>query len=277
VFLLAAVPPPLRGVVRRLVAYDESSGPPVRRRQAPTGTATLVLGLGEPLRVDDRPLGSFLAGLSDTVAVTEFRGHQAGVQVDLAPLGLMRLLGAPGQEVSGAPVVVGDLAGVCPAGRALAVLSARVGELPSWSARLALVTDTLTELLADSAAAPDPEVAHAWRRLAAARGRVPVPLLAAEVGWSRRHLSRRFAAQVGLAPTTTARVLRFRRAADLLVPGTGEPAARPGRIADVAGECGYADHAHLDREFRALAGCSPQDYVTEWAAVGVEAADVVRT
>jgi AraC-like DNA-binding protein len=276
VFLLAAVPPPLRGVVRRLAAYDEASGAPVRRRQAPTGAATMVLGLGEPLRVDDRLLGSFLGGLSDTAAVTEFRGHQAGVQVDLAPLGLMRLLGAPGREVGGVPVAAEDLAAVSPAGRVLAGLPARLAALGSWSARLAHVTDTLAGLLADSAAAPDPEVAHAWRRLAAARGRVPVPLLAAEVGWSRRHLSRRFAAQVGLAPTTTARVLRFRRAADLLVPGPGEPAARPRRIADVAGDCGYADHAHLDREFRALAGCSPQDYVAGWATVGVDAAEIVR-
>lgn len=276
-FLLAAVPPPLRGVVRRLAAYDEAGGPPVRRRQAPASTCTLVLGLGEPLLVDDRPLGSFLGGLTDTAAVTEFRGHQAGVQVDLAPLGLLRLLGVPGREVGGAPVVVEDLATVSPAGVVLASLPARLAALRTWSERLLLVTDTLTRLLADSAVAPDPEVAHAWRRLAVAAGRVPVPDLAAEVGWSRRHLTRRFAAQVGLAPTTTARVLRFRRAADLLVPGPGQPAGRPRRIADVAGECGYADHAHLDREFRALAGATPQDYVAGWAAVGVPADDVVRS
>ncbi|NMO90224.1 AraC family transcriptional regulator [Actinomycetospora sp. TBRC 11914] len=275
-FLLATVPPPLRGVVRRLVAYDETSTEPLRRRQAPTPTCTLVLGLGEPLRVDGRALGSFLDGLSDAAAVTEFRGHQAGVQVDLAPLGLLRLLGAPGREVTGAPVVADDLAALSPAGAALAALPARLGELPDPGARLALVTATLTDLLADSVAAPDPEVAHAWRRLEHAGGRVPLPALAAEVGWSRRHLSRRFAAQVGLAPTTTARVLRFRCAADLLVPRPGEPAGPARRIADVAQTAGYADHAHLDREFRALAGCTPQDYVAGWATAGVDPREVVH-
>lgn len=275
-FLLAAVPPPLRGVVRRLAAYDESSAVPLRRRQAPTSTCTLVLGLGEPLRVDDRPLGSFLGGLTDTAALTEFRGHQAGVQVDLAPLGLLRLLGAPGGEVTGAPVVTEDLASLSSAGRTIAGLPARLAALGTWSARLALVTDSLTALLADSVAAPDPEVAHAWRRLATARGRIPVPALAAEVGWSRRHLARRFTIQVGLPPTTTARVLRFRHAANLLVPGPGQPTGRARRIADVAADCGYADHAHLDREFRALAGCTPREYVAGWATVGVEAAEVVR-
>ena len=275
-FLLAAVPPSLRGVVRRLAAYDETSTVPLLRRQAPTSTCTLVLGLGEPLRVDDRLLGSFLGGLAGSAAVTEFHGHQAGIQVDLAPLGLLRLLGAPGREVSGAPVVVDDLAALTPAGRTLARLPARIAALEGWPARLALVNRTLADLLADSVAAPDPEVAHAWRRLEHAGGRIPMPALAAEVGWSRRHLSRRFSAQVGLAPTTTARVLRFRRAADLLVPRPGEPAVRGRRIADVAGACGYADHAHLDREFRALAGCTPQDYVAGWAGAGVDPADVVH-
>ncbi len=275
-FLLAAVPPPLRGVVRRLTAYDETSVLPVRRREAPSSTCPLILGLGEPLRVDERPVTSFLGGLSDTAAVTEFRGHQAGVQVDLAPLGLMRLLGAPGCEVSGAPVTTEDLAGISPAGRVLAALPDRLAVLGSASARLTLVTDTLAALLAGSTAAPDPEVAHAWRRLTVAAGRIPVPELAAEVGWSRRHLSRRFSAQVGLTPTTTARVLRFRHATDLLVPRPGQTAGRPRRIADVAAECGYADHAHLDREFRALAGCTPQAYVSGWAEVGVDPADVVH-
>jgi AraC-like DNA-binding protein len=276
VFLLAGVPPSLRGVVRRLAAYDEHSAAPVRRRQAPGSTCTLVLGLGEPLRVDDRDLGSFLAGLGDAAALTEFRGHQAGVQVDLAPLGLLRLVGAPGRETSPGLLAPTELADLSPGGRVLAGLPDRLADLDDWPARLALVTDVLAALLADSTAAPDPEVAHTWRRLAAAAGRIPVPDLAAEVGWSRRHLSRRFSTQVGLAPTTTARVLRFRRAADLLVPGPGVAARPPRRIADVAQDCGYADHAHLDREFRALAGCSPQEYVAGWATTGVDPADVVH-
>ena len=91
--------------------------------------------------------------------------------------------------------------------------------------------------------------------------------LADATGWSRRHLLTRFRAQVGLAPKTAARVLRFRRAAGLLVPpgsdgGPGRPVPRG--LADVAAECGYADHAHLVREFRALAGCTPTAYLAEW-------------
>ncbi|MGH3981956.1 MAG: helix-turn-helix domain-containing protein [Pseudonocardiaceae bacterium] len=99
-------------------------------------------------------------------------------------------------------------------------------------------------------------------------GRVAVQRLAEGTGWSRRHLLTRFRDQIGLAPKPAARALRFRRAADLLVPGSGlgEGPGRPAqhRIADVAADCGYADHAHLVRELRALAGCTPSQYVAEW-------------
>ncbi|MGH3926723.1 MAG: helix-turn-helix domain-containing protein, partial [Pseudonocardiaceae bacterium] len=120
-----------------------------------------------------------------------------------------------------------------------------------------------------AAVRPDPEVAWAWGQLLRSSGNVPVRRLAEGTGWSRRHLLTRFRDQIGLAPKPAARVLRFRRAADLLVPGSGAaggsdlPASRS--IADVAAECGYADHAHLVRDFRALAGCTPSQYVADWA------------
>jgi len=39
--------------------------------------------------------------------------------------------------------------------------------------------------------------------------------------------------------------------------------AHPDRLADLAVECGYFDQAHLAREFRALAGCPPSQWIAE--------------
>jgi transcriptional regulator GlxA family with amidase domain len=80
--------------------------------------------------------------------------------------------------------------------------------------------------------------------------------LAGEVGWSRRHLTDRFTAEYGLGPKAMARVLRFERARWMIVR-----AAFPS-LAAVAAECGYADQAHMTREWQALAGASP----TAWLA-----------
>jgi AraC-like DNA-binding protein len=40
-------------------------------------------------------------------------------------------------------------------------------------------------------------------------------------------------------------------------------AGAPYRLADLAVTCGYFDQAHLAREFRALAGCPPSQWLAE--------------
>jgi transcriptional regulator GlxA family with amidase domain len=84
-------------------------------------------------------------------------------------------------------------------------------------------------------------------------GRVAIGELANELGWSHRRLIARFREQVGLAPKAAARVLRFDRAARAL--------RSPSRtIGEVAFECGYFDQAHLNRDFRELAGITPRAF-----------------
>ena len=58
-------------------------------------------------------------------------------------------------------------------------------------------------------------------------------------------------AEYGLGPKAMARVLRFETGT--LDAGRSPAAA----LADVAAACGYADQAHLTREWHALAGCQP--------------------
>ncbi|GAA4758664.1 AraC family transcriptional regulator [Actinomycetospora chibensis] len=197
--------------------------------------------------------------MHDRAVLTAFAGHQEGIQVDLAPLGVLRLLDRPVSLLTNRITALDDL-GV----PALAELPGRLAETPGWPDRYALVDAELRRLLDRSHTRPDPEIVHTWRRLSTARGRVAVATLADETGWSRRHLLTRFRGQVGLTPTTAGRVLRFREAARLLVPGARDR-HRPSsaRIADVAAACGFADHSHLVREFRDLAGVTPTRYVQE--------------
>jgi AraC-like DNA-binding protein len=88
-------------------------------------------------------------------------------------------------------------------------------------------------------------------------GGVGVQELAREVGWSRRHLSERFHAEYGLAPKVAARVMRFEQAVGRLKQ---QPRTR---LADLAADLGYADQAHLTREWHSIAGCSPRQWIAE--------------
>jgi AraC-like DNA-binding protein len=258
----------LTGLVLDYGGYVELSHTPVRRRQAPTGAIALILAFGPPLRLYG-PAGpsspsSFLAGMHDTAVVTEFVGVQRGVQVNLTPLGGYVLLGTAMDALANRVPQLDELS--VPA---LAGLPEQLAEAPGWPARFARVDATLLRLRAAARRLPDPEVTWAWQTLRRTAGAAGVAELAAGTGWSRRHLLNRFRAQVGLSPKTAARVVRFERASRMLVPvladgGPGAPVERS--IAMVAAHCGYADHAHLTREFRALAGVTPSAYVAEWQA-----------
>jgi AraC-like DNA-binding protein len=243
----AAPHPALHGRFGEYCGYTET-GTPAVRREVPHAAVTLILNLGEPLRVDDRPYASFVAGLHDRAVWTRHPGSQAGIQIDLPPLTAYGLLGVPVSELANAVVGLDDLLGR-PAGE----LIARLADAPDWPARFTLLDRALADRL-DRGPAAAPEVAWAWRQLYRTAGRISVADLAAGTGWSHRHLATRFRQQVGLSPKAYGRVLRFQRAMRRL----GEAP-----LADLAASCGYYDQAHLNRDFRDLAGTTPTELAAE--------------
>lgn len=83
------------------------------------------------------------------------------------------------------------------------------------------------------------------------RGRVAIGALAKELGCSRKRLTLRFRHEFGISPKLLARILRFDRAVRLI------GARRVAGLADLAAASGYADQAHLSREFRVFSGSAP--------------------
>jgi transcriptional regulator GlxA family with amidase domain len=134
----------------------------------------------------------------------------------------------------------------------------RLAGAADWPARFAVVDRVLLRALATRVEVPSGarrETTAAWDRLTASAGQVAVAALAEEVGWSRRHLTERFAAEYGVGPKELARVLRFERARSMVT--------RPERptLAVVAAACGYADQAHMVHEWNSLAGSSPTSWL----------------
>jgi AraC-like DNA-binding protein len=235
------------GPIARFCGYRERSANVVARTMPAGSLVPLIISFGDSLELDypdDRAerLESFVAGLHPGPATTRFQGGQFGLQVDLTPLGAFQVLGVPGGEFAHQAVPLDALLPRLGAGLADRLASAR-----TWAERFALVEQTLLTRCVDNPE-PDPMVTWLWHELEASNGRASIATLVAETGRSHRHVTTRFAQQVGLTPKAAASLLRFEHAARTI-------ARLP--LADAALASGYADQSHLTREFVRHAGAPP--------------------
>lgn len=245
--------PGLRPFLRSYVGYWEAVTSPYEARLVPTGHATLVISLAEPFSQvrrlglpggDSGRIGSLVVGLEDRPAICVHPGGQEAIRVEFTPLGAYRLFGMPMSELTNLAVEVRDVLGP-DAGW----LVERLADTRDWAARFDLLDAALLARLGHGPE-PSPEVGHAWRLLSGSAGVIPIARIAAEVGWSQGYLIRRFTQQIGLTPKASARVLRFRHAVALLGRGATS-------LTEISTACGFYDQAHLNREFRAIAGTTP--------------------
>jgi AraC-like DNA-binding protein len=88
-------------------------------------------------------------------------------------------------------------------------------------------------------------------------GRVDMPIgrIASEVGWSHKHLIAKFRQQVGLTPKTAARLVRLEGVWRRLEQ------RRPLDWGQLARDAGYADQAHLIRDFHEFTGITPTKFL----------------
>ncbi|TCO35124.1 AraC-like DNA-binding protein [Kribbella steppae] len=252
------VHPALRPYVAEVTGYAYPGELPALHRGLPSQYLTLVITLDEPLGLawpgsPVRMFDTVVGGLHSTAVHISQSPNRSGIQLALRPAAARALLGLPPGELASMVVELDDILG-SPAH----VVGERLREARTWVERFDLVENLLLEHWADEPA-PETraELGWAWRRLRETAGAVGVEDLASEVGWSRRHLTDRFTNEYGLGPKVAARVMRFEQA-------VGQLRRYPKlRLADLSAELGYADQAHLTREWNTIAGCSPRQWLTE--------------
>jgi AraC-like DNA-binding protein len=252
------VHPALRPYVAELIGYAYAGEPPELHRGLPSQHLTLVITLDEPLgiRRPGSPVEKFdsvVGGLHSTAVHIAGSANRSGLQLALTPAAARALLGLPPGELASMVVNLDDILG-----RPVRRLTDQLRESPTWASRFEVIERVLLERWGHGPV-PEPraELGWAWRRLRETAGGIGVQELAQQVGWSRRHLTDRFTAEYGLAPKVAARVMRFEQAVGRL---KRDPTIR---LAELSAELGYADQAHLTREWNAIAGCSPRQWIAE--------------
>lgn len=258
--------PGLRGLVTPYHGYRFTALEPGVHRGLPGTGVTVVLAFDHPLDVawayDEGTRvhqWATVAGLHDGPALIRHEGHQYGVQFDLTPGGCRVLLGVPASALRASLVSLSDL---LPRDRT----HERLVSAESWAERFEILDRALL-LWAETRPPIRAELARAWT-LVHRDPTLRVAELATAVGWSRRHLTEAFTAEYGVGPKQAARIVRFKRARDLVADGN--PLAR------VAADLGYADQAHLSREWRDLADCTPTEWIrTELPFLQAEQVDLL--
>jgi AraC-like DNA-binding protein len=236
--------------------WTESSNVVVRRREVPACIFPFIINFGSTFRLVDpakaadgpRKLGTFVAGMYDSFVVVESRGNSCCIQVNFTPLGARLFFQLPLLELANQSLGLDEIYG----DRSSGVVEA-LGNAGDWDRRF----DLLESLIAQRISAAKPtrrEISFAWNVMRETSGRAEIGGLARDLGWSHKHLIAQFRDQLGTTPKRLGRVLRLQRAIQQ-IGECGQP-----RWINLALECGYFDQSHMIREFRELAGCTPEEY-----------------
>jgi AraC-like DNA-binding protein len=252
----------LRPFIAHYSGYRQAGIEPAEHRGLPSPYLTLIFTLDEPMTVAQhadpaQPAAQYVTlagGLHSSPALITHDGAQSGIQLAVSPLGARALLGLPAGELAIVDVDGSDVLGVL-----ASEIHERIKAAPTWQDRFTVLDEVFCERLRLGDALPSPEVSYLWQRLLSAGGDTAISDLATETGWSDRHLRSAFKSEIGLSPKAAARVIRFHRAR--LAVQRRASAGRELNLADVAAECGYYDQAHLDLDFRAMAGSAPTAWV----------------
>ncbi|CAJ1506241.1 helix-turn-helix domain-containing protein [[Mycobacterium] holstebronense] len=247
-----------------MVGYRALDVPEAVHRGMPSSTLTFIVSLDEGVEAADTahalpaaaPNPVVLGGLHVQASHVRQRRGQAGVQLAVHPLASRALFGVPAAELS-----VTDFDAAPMLGRRAVRLHEQLAATRCWPDAFALVSAYLVAEQRRRDSAVRPEVTHAWQLLQRRRGRAPVAYIAEQVGLSQRHLTTLFRREVGRNPKAVAMLMRF----EYTTARIADDARRHRRVdlAGIAAGAGYADQAHLTRDFVRFAGTSPAAWLAD--------------
>lgn len=250
---------PLNGLVHAISAYEERG----KAMHDGVEAASLVVPIifvfegSFDLALDRRPgagdrFRSFTAGLHPGHVRMDSRGDAKCLQIDFTPIGARLFFSDPLPDLTSRMVPLDELGDT-----GILELGNRLADTPGWPQRIRVAEHYVVNRIAEAARVVRPEVLHAYRKIAVARGDLRVTNIARDLGWSRKRLVSAFRDEIGMSPKLFARIVRFGHAT--------ERAMSPeiGGWAELAAACGYADQAHMTREFVEFSGAPPQRWQRE--------------
>jgi AraC-like DNA-binding protein len=251
--------PVLRPYVRAFFTYSGAAascgGIAMRASVMADAHVSIVFGFG-----DRYEIGGLWEGAEPGHAIgpmTRANVSELGTQVIeagayLTPAGAARMTGVPSSELVDRVVSLRALWG-----QECSDWEGRIIGARSELERIRFLASALSRRLAiERVRKSNLDIAGIARQIRMAGGRVPIPVLAAEAGVSRQHLTREFARAAGLPPKLYSRLARFRNSLRQLPRSVDD-------LCMAALDLGYYDQSHMIADFRRFAGRAPQRLLKE--------------
>ena len=251
--------PALDGLVDRFwaVRWDLPPGT-VHRQQVlthPGANVSVGHANAAPGQCEPGPVEARLYGVARSLSTRVLAGRGWAVAALTWPGGL-------GAFISGSAAELTDR--VVPLGQALGtdevVLLRQVTAEPDEAARVALLAAALEKAVDPERREPALSVAEVARLAESDRTVRRLGDLCERSGLGQRTLQRMFLQYAGVSPTWVIRRYRLLEAAETVREG------KPVSWAGIAAALGYADQAHLTRDFRAAIGQTPAAYASAQSA-----------
>ncbi|WP_158559302.1 AraC family transcriptional regulator [Deminuibacter soli] len=133
-------------------------------------------------------------------------------------------------------------------------LNEQLNEAASGELQLGALTAYLQAEQRLHTGAADAGMDYAIDAIIRSNGNVPLKTLHRQLYITERSFERWFSRYVGIAPSVFAKVCRFQAALQQMRSNQYH------RLTDIAFDNGYADQSHFIRQFKAFAGCSPNQF-----------------
>jgi AraC-like DNA-binding protein len=246
--------PGLAGLVDRFwaVEWDLPPGTTHTQQVLTHPCANLSVGHADARAVAAGRVEARLNGVARKLTTRQLAGRGWAVAAMTTPGGLGAFIGRPASAFADRVVPLGPALGLDEAG-----LVEEVHSQPDVRARAGVLERALNRVLA----AADPQQIAGARQVAevaqiaeADRSVRQLRHLCARAGLGTRTLQRMFLQHAGVPPTWVLRRYRLLDAAEAAAEG------QPVEWAALAADLGYADQAHLIRDFRAATGQTPAAY-----------------
>lgn len=224
---------------------------PMLARTVPTGMMSMIFHQGERLfSVHENTLHprAFLNGQEKTFADLQYDGQINMISVVFRPVGVRAFFNLPINKVAGLRLTAGDMED-----KELSKLENSLTSTENDKFCILLIEQFLLKRLTHIAGHNLKRIETTVRLINS--GETDIARLANAACLSTRQFSRIFSEYIGTNPKEFSRTIRFQRALDILERNGQIP------LTTLAYQCGYFDQSHMIKEFKALSGYTPGQYL----------------